>query len=294
MQFSPGKATWPEMRDFGLLVEELGFDSLWTADHFMSSADPDAPYLEGWQILPAWGALTSRVKIGMLVSAVPFRNPALVAKMAATLDHITDGRAMLGLGAAWFEAEHTRHGIPFDPPAVRVRRLAEAAAICRAMLREPRASFKGRYYSVDDVAANPKPVQERLPIVIGGSGEKGTLRVVARYADIWNGHGTPEEYARRLGLLRGYCDEIARDSGEVLPTVPYRALIRDGAVAEPREAVVSSGSAGPKPGTVQAVVERLREYAAAGARGFVMQVPAPYDRETIERLAREVRPQVEA
>ena len=143
----PDHTSWSAMREVGLLVEEVGYDSLWTWDHFMPlGGDPTGAALEGWQILPAWGALTTRVRIGMLVSGNTYRHPAVLAKMAATLDHITAGRAILGIGAAWLEREHRMYGIPFDTTGIRLAKLDEACRLIRSVLDNPTTTFEGKHY----------------------------------------------------------------------------------------------------------------------------------------------------
>src|SRR5215469_401685 len=156
--------TWDALRICGLSVEALDYDSLWTSDHFIGhDEDLDAPILEGWQLLAAWAALTSHVHVGLLVSGNTYRHPALLAKMAITLDHITHGRAILGLGAAWYRREHLAYGIPFAPTQVRLAKLAEAAELIRSLLDQPRTSFEGSYYHLVDAPSMPRPLQQRLP-----------------------------------------------------------------------------------------------------------------------------------
>lgn len=193
VQVHPDHTTWPAMREIGLVADRLGYDSLWTWDHFVPlRGDHVGPTFEGWQILAAWGAITERVRIGTLVSGVTYRHPALVAKMAATLDHITNGRAILGIGGAWHEREHRMYGMDFDTPGVRLRKLDEACRLMRSLLDNERTTFHGKYYTITDARAEPKPVQRKLPIMIGGGGERKTLRSTARWADMWHGFGTPE------------------------------------------------------------------------------------------------------
>jgi F420-dependent oxidoreductase-like protein len=291
--------SWAALRSTGLLVEQLGYDSLWTSDHFMGSAeDVDAPTLEGWQLLAAWGAFTARLRLGLLVSGNTYRHPAILAKMAVTLDHITNGRAILGLGAAWYQREHLAYGIPFPPTRIRVAKLAEAAEIVRALLDQPRTTFQGSYYQVVDAPSMPRPVQPHLPLLIGGGGERQTLRIVARCADLWNGFGSVETVAHKLGVLHRYCDELGRDPREILPTVGFGLVIRDepAAIAARLQELdtVNHGDGvwlGPS-GSVEAVAEGLAAYWREGVHGFIVDMPAPYDEETLVRLTREVRPRV--
>lgn len=303
IQLHPQYVTWDEMREYGLLVDRLGYDSLMTWDHFVPLAgDATGPNFEGWQILAAWGAITKNVKIAMLVTGNTYRHPAVLANMVATLDHITNGRAILGLGAAWHEAEHKMYGIPFDTVPIRLAKLREASRLIRSLLDNERTTFAGKHYTLTDARCEPKPVQKRLPLMIGGGGEQVTLRVTARYADIWHGFGTPEVIARKIEILKRHCEEVGRDFAEILPTTGGGILIRDTeeGVAKRLDEVrtrnrMDALPARALPGvpTVEAVAQRLAEQWRGGARGFIFGMSPPYDRETIERLIGEVRPRLE-
>ena len=303
IQLHPQYVTWDEMREYGLLVDRLGYDSLMTWDHFVPLAgDATGPNFEGWQILAAWGAITKNVKIAMLVTGNTYRHPAVLANMVVTLDHITNGRAILGLGAAWHEAEHKMYGIPFDTVPIRLAKLREASRLIRSLLENERTTFAGKHYTITDALCEPKPVQKRLPLMIGGGGEQVTLRVTARYADIWHGFGTPEVIARKIEILKRHCEEVGRDFAEILPTTGGGVLIRDTeeGVAKRLDDVrtrnrMDALPARALPGipTVEAVAQRLAEQWRAGARGFIFGMSPPYDRETIERLIGEVRPRLE-
>ena len=294
--------TWPELRDTALLVDRLGFDSVWTWDHFVPLAgDTGGPMFEAWELLSAWGALTTGVRIGTLVSGNTYRSPAVVAKMAATLDHVTNGRAMLGLGAAWHEAEHVMYGIPFPSTGARLARLDEAAQAIRLLLDLPVANFAGTYYRLTDAVCEPKPVQARLPLLIGGGGEQKTLLTVARYADYWHGHGSPEVIRHKLDVLARHCRDVGRDIGEITPLTSVRPdlVLRD-RVAEveaqlERVRIRSRATERPEMNpihTTDALVARLVALWEAGARGFIFYCMAPFDHETIERIATDVRPRV--
>ncbi len=299
LSLRPSYTTWPALRAYGLLADTLGYDSLWASDHFIAGeTDPDGPVFEGWQLLPAWGALTSRIRIGLLVSGNTYRHPAVVAHMAATLDHITNGRAILGLGASWFEYEHRVYGITFDSRNTRLAKLAEAAAIVRSLLDNTRTTFAGQYYQVTGAPCAPKPVQQHLPLMIGGGGERKTLRIVARYADLWNGFGSPETIARKLAVLREHCAVVGRNPDEIIPTVSLVSIVRDdpAAVEVQMRAIAAANpgdevSLGPS-GSVEDVARQLAAYWRVGVRGFIFDMPAPYDRETVERLCCDVRPRL--
>jgi F420-dependent oxidoreductase-like protein len=284
-------------------VDRLGYDSVWTWDHFVPlDGDPKGPMFEAWELLAAWGALTTRVHLGTLVTGNTYRHPPVLAKMVATLDHITGGRAMLGLGAAWHEGEHAMYGLRFPTTGGRLARMDEAARVLRLLLDEPIASFAGKHYVLTDAVAEPKPVQERLPLLIGGGGEQRTLRTVARYADYWHGHGSPEVIAHKLEVLAAHCAEVGRDVREITPLtsvrpdVVLRAKVRD---VEAQLERVRTRSKRVEPmqmnpiHTVDALVERCAALWHAGARGFILYFMAPFDHETIERIATEVRPKLE-
>jgi alkanesulfonate monooxygenase SsuD/methylene tetrahydromethanopterin reductase-like flavin-dependent oxidoreductase (luciferase family) len=276
---------------------------VWTWDHFVPlDGDPKGPMFEAWELLAAWGALTTRVRLGTLVTGNTYRHPPVLAKMVATLDHITNGRAMLGLGAAWHEGEHAMYGIRFPTTAGRLARMDEAARVLRLLLDEPVANFTGKHYVLKDAIAEPKPVQERLPLLIGGGGEQKTLRTVAKYADYWHGHGTPEVIAHKLEVLAAHCAEVGRDVREikpltsVRPDVVLRAKVSDVEAQLERVRVRSKGAEPMQMNpihTVDALVERCAALWRAGARGFILYFMAPFDHETMERIATEVRPKLE-
>ncbi|MFI5261288.1 MAG: LLM class flavin-dependent oxidoreductase, partial [Candidatus Limnocylindrales bacterium] len=188
--------TWPELLDVATRVERLGYDHVWAWDHLYAIfGDPYQPIFEGWQTLAAWAMVTQRLRLGLMVGANTFRNPALVAKTATTLDHLSGGRAILGLGGAWFEPEHEAHGIPFGRGfGERLDWMDEAVAACRILFDGGTVtSAPGAHYAFQDLRHAPVPVQARLPIMIGGTGRKKTLRTIARYGDMWNAQGTPAE-----------------------------------------------------------------------------------------------------
>ena len=195
------------------LADRLGFHSAWFVDHMWSRGLPDLDHLEAWTLMSAIAAVTERIGIGTLVLCNSYRSPALLAKMAASLDNVSNGRLLLGLGAGWMEEEYRAYGYPFPSPRVRIEQLDEALCLIKLLLTQPRASFQGKYYAVDDAVNNPKPVQKpHPPILIGGAGEKRLLRVVAEHADIWN---CPNNVAhllpQKLEVLKRHCDAIGRD-----------------------------------------------------------------------------------
>jgi alkanesulfonate monooxygenase SsuD/methylene tetrahydromethanopterin reductase-like flavin-dependent oxidoreductase (luciferase family) len=295
-------ADWASLRDAGIRADELGYHSLWTWDHlYPIVGSHEGPMFEGWLTLAAWAERTERVRIGLMVGANTFRNPALVAKMATTLDHISGGRAVLGIGGAWFETEHRAYGLEFGgSPGERLRWLEEAAVIMRGMLHGERPSGD-RFYATSEVRNDPPPVQEHLPLLIGGGGERKTLRIVARYADACNVGGGFENVKRKDEILRRHCEEVGRDEAEIERTVGVGiCVIRD----DPEEArrVADSifernGRGDPWKnqlvGTPEQVVEMLRPFLGIGFRHMIVGFPSPYDPESMERLMSEVKPELE-
>lgn len=295
---------WPTFLAAQQRADSLGYDSIWTWDHLypiMGSAE--GPIFECYTAMAAVASVTERATIGLMVGANTFRNPALVAKMITTIDHISDGRAILGIGAAWFETEHTDFGIPFGAsPGERLRRLKEALPIMRGMLDGIEPSADGEFYQVDGVRNLPAPKQAHLPILIGGSGPKVTLRLVAQYGDICNIGGTAEVVAEKDKLLVAHCEAVGRDEQEIERSANVATvIIRDS--REEAEAVVArtfadNGGARLETnmpvGTSEDVFEVCAAFVEAGYHHLVVSSPAPYDEETMTRLTTEVRPRLEA
>ena len=217
--------SYAELERFWRLADELGFYGVWDYDHFYG---PDAigdavardyrkDTLEAWTTLAAMATVVKRARVGCLVTGVTYRNPAVLAKMAVTVDHISGGRLEFGLGAAWHEAEHRSYGIPFPSAGERIAILDEALRVIKALWTEDTASFDGRHFRLEDAICNPKPVQKpHPPIVVAGQGAKKSLRVVATHADEWNGTGIePAEWSRISHVLTSHCDAIGRDPGAI-------------------------------------------------------------------------------
>ncbi len=204
-------------------AEASGFDSLWVMDHFHQHPPywkRDEPMLEAYVLLAAIAARTTRADVGVLVSGVMHRNPALLAKMVTTLDVVSGGRAVLGIGASWNEDVFASYGFGDKEPPIRERldRLEEALEICSAMLHDGRASFEGQFYNARDALNVPRPLREQLPILVGGSGERRLLRLVAQYADISNILGTPDTLPAKLAALDRHCDDLGRDPASIRRT----------------------------------------------------------------------------
>ena len=207
---------------YGTLVErwryyeELGFDSLWDCDHFVRPSDPTADYFEGWTLLAALAAETSRIRIGCLVASNTFRHPALLAQQAITIDHVSGGRLEFGIGAGWFVEEHERFGLPFGGPGERVSRFEEAVEVIDSLLRDETTTYQGRHYRLEGARLRPRPVQRPRPPITMGAHQPRMLRICARFADRWNSYGTVDEMAHRNGLLDEACQEIGRDPSEII------------------------------------------------------------------------------
>ena len=296
-------AEWPDMLAAGQRVDRLGYETLWTWDHlYPIVGSHEGPIFEGWLAITAWAATTEHVRIGLMVGANTFRNPALTAKLATTLDHISGGRAILGIGAAWFETEHRAYGLEYgDGPPERLRWLGEALPIMRGMLHGERPSARGPHYAANDVRNDPLPVQEHLPLLIGGGGEQVTLRLVARYGDANNVGGGLENVKRKDAILVQHCETVGRDPAEIERTTGLgTVIIRDSrAEAErvQREMFARNGQARlwtEQPvGTPEDVAAIIAPFVEIGYRHLIAGFPSPHDEESMTRLATEVRALVE-
>jgi F420-dependent oxidoreductase-like protein len=215
----PDNEMFEHVAELAVAGEESGFDSVWVMDHFWQLpplGGPSQPMLEGYTLLGGLAARTRRVQLGTLVTGVTYRNPALLAKMVTTLDIVSGGRAILGIGAAWYEEEHDGLGFDFPPAGERLDRLEEALQVCRAMFTEEAPSFAGKHYRIEKALNVPRPIQQNGPrIMVGGSGQKRTLRLVAQYADMCNVFGSPATLRRHLEVLHRHCADVGRDPSEI-------------------------------------------------------------------------------
>jgi F420-dependent oxidoreductase-like protein len=292
---------FPGYLELWRLAEELGLDWASLFDHFLPiRSDPEGPCFEGMTLLAALAAHTSRLRIGMIVLGVTYRHPALVANMAATIDHVSGGRLEFGLGAAWYELEHDQYGIPFPRIGDRMDMLDEACRIVRSLWTEKRTTFEGEHYRLRDALCEPKPLQAHLPLIVGGSGERRTLRIVAEHADGWNSlPSSVEQYRHKVGVLARHCADVGRDPSRIRQQVVVPMILADDeADAEERlreradrlgvpvEELRSTFFAG----TPEQCVEALVPYAELGARDFLLQLRPPGDPTTMELLARAVAP----
>jgi F420-dependent oxidoreductase-like protein len=264
---------WVDVRDVVLHCDVSGWDGAWFADHFMpddpGGAPQDGPVLECWSVLSALAAETDRVRLGSLVAGNLYRHPAIVANAAATIDAISGGRFVVGLGAGWQRNEHAAYGIDLLDVGGRLDRLEEACAVVRSLLDERRTTLAGASYRITDAPCDPKPVQAHLPLLVGGSGEKRTMRIAARYADEWNAWGTAEDFRRRTPIFADHCNAVGRDPGSIArSTQALVYLSTDEAWLAPRRRDTS-----PRPrllGTPAEVVEQVAAYDAAGVDELIV------------------------
>jgi alkanesulfonate monooxygenase SsuD/methylene tetrahydromethanopterin reductase-like flavin-dependent oxidoreductase (luciferase family) len=296
----PQQTDWPQLSRHARLADDVGLDSLWTWDHLHAIVgDPLQPIFEGWTALAAWAVETERVALGLMVGANTFRNPGLTAKAAVTLDHISGGRAWLGLGGAWFEYEHIAAGIDFGAGfGQRLDWLDEAVRdITRVLAGETVTSTPGGRYDFRELQHHPQPLRGpgSLPIMIGGGGEKKTLRTVAAYADGWNVGGSLETLRHKVDVLNQHCQTVGRDPLEIEFTTNRHLLLRDDADEAARvlqARLDHNGSAHVIDreidfvGNEQQVAALWRRYLDLGFTHVIADLPAPFDRETIERLPR--------
>lgn len=298
---------WPGFLSAAKRAEALGFDSFWTWDHILAIfGDPHQPIFEGYTALAAVAQATERIQLGLFVGANPFRNPGLAAKSVTTIDHISGGRAVMGLGGAWFELEHQAFGLDFGSGfGQRLDWLGEALdAVTRLVRGETVTSPPGGRYAFDRLRIDPPPIQAHLPIMIGGSGEKKTLRSVARYADMWNGMGTVETMRHKIDVLRQHCADVGRDPADIEFTLGIKATIRDSpAEADKVWRAAMEHNRTPMSdvedditfwnGTPEQLAERLAPYVELGFETVISEQPAPFDTESIERLIGQVKPLVD-
>jgi len=299
--------SWDDFERAAIRIDELGYDHLWTWDHvYAIFGDPYQPIFEGYTTLAAWAKVTQQTRLGLLVGANTFRNPGLTARLATTVDHISGGRAILGIGGAWFEQEHVEHGIEFGAsPGTRLTWMDEAVGAMRQLLDGATVTSPpdGRY-RFEDLRLLPAPVQSHLPIMIGGSGERKTLRSVAKYADMWNAMGSVDKLRHKISVLRTHCEAVGRDFSEIELTCGCKPIIRD-TEAEARRVWEAQMAHNRTPmadvenddtfwvGTPEQVAQQLIDRKALGFGTFIGELAAPFDDETIQRWIGEVKPMVD-
>ena len=285
---------WDDLLDVARHVEATGWDGVWVADHFMpNDADVSGPMNECWTLLAALAAAVPRVRLGALVTGNTYRHPAVLAKMAATVDHVSGGRVVLGLGAGWQENEHAAYGIPVLTTRERLERLEEACEIVKGLFTQARTTFEGRHYTLRDAPLEPKPVQDPLPLLVGGGGEKVTMRIAARWADEWNVWGTPDVLRHKNGVLDRHCEDLGRDPAEITRSAQALLFMSDDEswLRPIRESDVGRAAMVGTPAEIQ---EQVAAFAAAGVDELIVPdftLGKPSRRqETLDRFLAEVVP----
>jgi F420-dependent oxidoreductase-like protein len=291
--------TYQHIREVALEAERLGFESIWVSDHFFMTDDSlDINCLECWTVLTALARDTSRLRLGAMVASQSYRNPALMANMAASLDHVSGGRLNYGIGAGWKEVEYDAYGYRFPAAGRRIRQLEEAVEIARQMWTQPKATYMGRYYRVKDALCVPKPIQKPLPIWIGGTGTK-TLRVAAKHADAVNFAWTHplEFYEERYKVLRRHCEDVGRDFDEIRKSAGLMVRIVDdrGAPEPMRDERYLRYIGRQNPVMVvtpDELAERIEGYLGAGVTHFILRFHFGEELVNMRRFMEEVRPRL--
>jgi F420-dependent oxidoreductase-like protein len=291
-----GPAISDSLREKVLTVEALGYDSFWVMDHFhqiMTVGKPEEPMMEGWQTIAFLAGLTSKVKLGTMVTGNTYRYPSVLAKMGATLDVLSKGRLIMGIGAAWNEEEASAYGISFPTTKERLRRLDEAVQLILRMWTEDKADFEGKFYQLRGAYCNPKPIQKpHPPILIGGSGEKRTLKTVAKYGDASNIFGSPDTVKRKLDILRGHCKDVGRDYDSIVKTKLGRIFFGDRESTE--KMFVQSGVPVERVrefltcGTPEQIRQQVEAFRDAGIDYLIFSSDPRHELETITRFGKEV------
>jgi F420-dependent oxidoreductase-like protein len=293
-------ATFEALARHWQAAERLGYDSAWLDDHFYGVVTPPSDdSLECWTLMAALARETSTLRFGTLVGCNGYRHPPLVAKMAASLDHISGGRLELGIGAGWYQQEFLAYGYEFPPVGTRLAQLAEALEIFERMWTGEKATFEGRHYRVRDAWCNPKPLQKpHPPITIGGGGEKVLLRLVARYAERWNFGGTVDQFRHKIAVLESHCREVGRDPASIEKSWFGNVLIEPDAERLRRRLEKRAARGGfavemdksGLVGTPQQIVARIEQYAAVGVTYFIGMFGRVERLEATELFGREVIP----
>ena len=294
---------WSQLLEFWRFLDrETAFHSAWTFDHFVPpnpGADPSGPCLEGWTALAAAAQATERLRLGCLVTGNTYRHPAVLAKMAATIDHISNGRLEFGIGAGWHEDEHSAYGIPFYTVKERQDRLEEAVQLIRLLFQaESPVDFQGRYYQLRQAPFSPPCVQRpHPPIMVGGGGEKRTLRTAARYADIMNVFGAVSAVRHKIEVLERHCHDAGRDPGQIEKSISGLVFVSDDRDLVERVLQVSAQGADVSVeqarqelpvGDPEHVREVIQQYADIGVSSIIMMSLAPYNFDVYRRISEQV------
>ncbi len=294
-----GESPWDSVERAARGLDSTHFDSLWLYDHFLYEGGYPAhpvpePVMECFTTLGAVAAITQRIRLGQLVLGVPYRNPALLTKMATTLDHISRGRSILGVGAAWHKREYEGYGWgAFEDGPTRLKRLEEALQIIRALWTERPSTYKGSFYSIDEVKDSPLPLQQpHPPIMVAGSGEKVTLRLVAQYGQMCNVQGTPENVERLFGLLREHCERLERPYDGITRSIYTTLLIgqSDAEIAAKKERLADIIPQNTLFGTPDVIIDALAQYAKAGCEYVIYRTPDWFDVEPLQLFSERVIP----
>jgi F420-dependent oxidoreductase-like protein len=294
---------WSELSGFvRFLDRETQFHSAFVVDHMVPGvpgADDTGVCFEGWTALAGLAAITDRIRLGVMVTGVTYRNPALLAKMAVTVDHISQGRLELGIGAAWHDAEHRAYGWEFPSVRERQDRLEEAVQVIRLLFEsDGRVSFRGKHYQLDEAPFEPRPVQKpRPPIIVGGGGERRTLRTLSRFGDVMNTSGTPEQMRRKIAILEQHCRDAGRDPAEIEKTYQGPLVVSDneafidrvaGMIAADGSITVEDAKSLMPIGNADHVRMVVEEYARAGVQRMVVISVPPWKPDVYRRLNDEV------
>jgi F420-dependent oxidoreductase-like protein len=295
----PDDRLFDRITEIAQAAESSGFDSFWVMDHYhqIRNIGPASdPMLEAYTLLGAVAARTSRVKLGAMVTGVTYRNPAFLAKVVTTLDVISSGRAILGIGAAWNDEESIAYGYDWPSTAERFERLEDTLQICRLMFTQPRSTFHGKRHHIEDAYNIPQPVQPGGPkILIGGGGEKKTLRLVAQYADMWNGFGDPDTIRHKIQVLGEHCADVGRDPSEITKTrlgTLFVASTEDEAATRREEFKARRGiddsmlAATFICGLADQVGDAVQAFIDAGLDGLIFNMPSGSTPEEVERAGR--------
>jgi F420-dependent oxidoreductase-like protein len=283
-----------ELRDLWARIEDLGYDWISIWDHFYAAdASGNPNCLEAITTHTALAAATARVKCGSLVYSAGYRHPAVLANAMATLDQVADGRTVLGLGGGWLQQEYDVYGLPYGTPGERLRKLREYIQCVRGLLTQDATSFDGEFFTLTDAACEPKPVQERLPIWIGGGGEKVTLRICAEFADGWNVPFIPPDvWAHKAKVLDDHCADVGRDPATLTKTANVGMAFTEEVLKTQFGPMANYVKPGVLSGSVQEMVDKVGGYVEAGASWVIVAMRAPFDRDGLERFATEVVPAV--
>lgn len=271
-------------------IEDLGYGWISVWDHFYAAdMTGDAECLEAVSMHAALALSTSKVRCGSLVYSVGYRHPAVLANAIATIDHLSGGRTDVGLGAGWSQMEYDAYGIPFPSVGTRMSQLEEGIQVLRGLLHDEVSSFDGKWFQLRDARNEPRPIQAKLPIWVGGGGEKRTLRIAAQYADAWNvPFISPEEFARKRAVLHQHCEDVGRDPSEVRCTINVGMAYSEESLVEQFGRISEMVRPGVLVGSDEQMVDRIGEYVAAGAEQINIAMRAPFDADALERFAKAV------